>query len=52
MKGGVVRRIQEGQMSDKHCTYEFRVEAIKQITERGHLVQSVAANLNGASRMS
>jgi transposase-like protein len=32
-------------MSDKRYTDEFKIEAIKQITERGHSVQDVAARL-------
>ena len=32
-------------MSDKRYTDEFKVEAVKQITERGHSVQDVASRL-------
>lgn len=32
-------------MSDKRYTDEFEIEAIKQITERGHAVQDVALRL-------
>ena len=32
-------------MSNKRYTDEFKVEAVKQITERGHSVQDVAARL-------
>ncbi len=32
-------------MSDKRYTEEFKVEAIKQITERGHSVQDVSQRL-------
>ena len=32
-------------MSDKHYTEEFKVEAIKQITERGHSVGQVSQRL-------
>ena len=32
-------------MSDKRYTDEFKVEAIKQITERGHSVQDVSQRL-------
>jgi transposase len=32
-------------MSAKRCTGEVKVEAIKQVTERGHLVAEVASRL-------
>ncbi len=32
-------------MSSKRYTHEFKIEAIKQITERGYSVQEVASRL-------
>jgi transposase-like protein len=34
-------------MSGKRYTEEFKVEAVKQITERGHPVAEVASRLGG-----
>ena len=36
-------------MSDKRYTDEFKIEAVKQITERGHAVQDVALRLGVSS---
>lgn len=36
-------------MSKKRYTEEFKVEAIKQVTERGHAVADVAARLGVSS---
>lgn len=36
-------------MSKKRYTEEFKVEAIKQVTERGHAVAEVAARLGVSS---
>lgn len=33
-------------MSNKRYTDEFKVEAVKQVTERGHAVVDVAARLD------
>jgi hypothetical protein len=35
------KSLQEGTLSDKRYTEKFKVEAIKQITERGHSVFDV-----------
>ena len=34
-------------MTNKRYTEEFKIEAVKQITERGHAAAEVAARLGG-----
>ena len=36
-------------MSNKRYTDEFKIEAVKQVTERGHAVTDVAARLDVSS---